>query len=111
MFDTTVELIGASVGSVDTEPGQEGVLELVLISGITFPIEGPDGNPLRVPSGSYRFRLSRGQALEYFKQVSETAEGLPEGSNLVVPSSPVEAEKVVKQAEKLADQTKDMKNG
>lgn len=111
MFDTTIELVGASVGTIEVESGQEGVLELVFVSGLTFPIEGPDGNPLRVPNGSYRFRLTRSQALEYFKQVSETAEALPEGSNLVVPTNAAEAERLTEQAEKIADATEGMKNG
>jgi hypothetical protein len=99
MIDQTVELVGASVGTVDVDPGKEGVLELVFVSGLTFPIQGPDGNPLRVPSGQYRFQLSRGQALEFFKKVKETADDLPEGSNIVVPTSEEDVQKVAKTLE------------
>jgi hypothetical protein len=101
MFDSTVELIGASVGAVETETGKEGVLELVLVSGLTFPIQGPDGNPLRVPSGQYRFQLTKSQALEFFNKVKETADDLPEGSNLVVPTSQDEVDKVAKTIEEI----------
>lgn len=104
MFDTTVELIGASVGTVDVEQGQEGVLELIFVGGLTFPIEGPDGQPLRVPNGTYRFRLTRSQAIEYFEKTVEAANELPEGSNLIVPSADD-----VKKAEQMADQIKDLK--
>jgi len=112
MYDTTIDLVGASVGTIEVEAGSEGVLELVFVSGLTFPIEGPDGNPLRVPSGTYRFRLTRSQALEYFEKSVVAAEALPEGStsNLVIPSSPEEAKAAAKVAEKMADQTKDLKN-
>jgi hypothetical protein len=106
MFDTTVELIGASVGAVNVEAGKEGVLELVFVSGLTLPVEGPDGNPLRIPNGQYRFQLTRSQAIEFFKKATDAAEELPEGSNLVVPSA-----EDVKNAEKMADQIKDLKNG
>lgn len=101
MFDTTVELVGASVGNIEVEAGKEGVLELVFVSGMTFPIQGPDGNPLRVPSGTYRFQLTRSQALEYFEKATEAAEALPEGSNIVVPSSQDEVEKVAKTIEEI----------
>ena len=99
MFDTTVELVGASVGAINSEPGQEGALELVFVSGMTFPIQGPDGNPLRVPSGTYRFQLTRNQALEFFKKATDAAEELPKGSGLVVPTSSDEIEKAAKAAE------------
>jgi hypothetical protein len=101
MFDTTVELVGASVGTVDTEPGKEGVLELVFISGLTFPIQGPDGNPLRVPSGQYKFQLTRSQAIEFFDKVKDAASELPEGSNIVVPTSSEDVEKVAKTIEEI----------
>jgi len=103
MFDTTVELVGASVGTIDTDPGKEGVLELVFISGLTFPIEGPDGNPLRIPSGQYRFQLTRSQALEFFQKVDAAAKELPEGSNLVVPKNQEEVENITKTMEKIVD--------
>jgi len=101
MFDTTVELVGASVGKVDVEAGKEGVLEVVFVAGMTFPIQGPDGNPLRVPSGTYRFQLTRSQALEYFEKGIEAAKELPEGSNIVVPSSQDEVDKVAKTIEEI----------
>ena len=101
MFDTTVELVGASVGNIDVETGKEGVLELVFVSGMTFPIQGPDGNPLRVPSGTYRFQLTRSQALEYFEKATEAAKDLPEGSNIVVPSSQEEVDKVAQTIEEI----------
>ena len=101
MFDTTVELVGASVAPVDVDPGQEGALELVFVSGLTFPIQGPDGNPLRVPNGQYRFQLTKSQALEFFKKVEETAAELPEGSNIVVPTSQEEVDKVAKTIEEI----------
>ena len=84
MFDTTYELMGASVGEVEVEAGKEGLLELVFVPGITFPVAGPDGQPLRIPSGNVRFQLTREQALEYFKKGIEAAEGLPKGSGIVV---------------------------
>lgn len=99
MFDTTVELVGASVGTIDVQPGDEGILELVFVSGLTFPIQGPDGNPLRVPSGTYRFHLTRSQALEYFEKAVAAAEELPKGSDLVVPSSQAEVDEVAKTME------------
>lgn len=101
MFDTTVELVGASVGNVDVETGKEGVLELVFVAGMTFPIQGPDGNPLRVPSGSYRFQLTRSQALEFFQKATDAANELPEGSNIVVPTSQDEVDKVAKTIEEI----------
>lgn len=101
MFDTTVELVGASVGNVDVEAGKEGVLELVFVAGMTFPIQGPDGNPLRVPSGSYRFQLTRSQALEFFQKATDAANELPEGSNIVVPTSQDEVDKVAKTIEEI----------
>lgn len=101
MFDTSVELIGASVAPVNVDTGQEGALELIFVSGLTFPIEGPDGGPLRIPNGQYRFRLTRDQALDFFKKVSEVAEELPKGSGLVVPSSNEEVEKVAKTMEQV----------
>jgi hypothetical protein len=101
VFDTTVELVGASVGNVDVETGKEGVLELVFVAGMTFPIQGPDGNPLRVPSGSYRFQLTRSQALEFFQKATDAANELPEGSNIVVPTSQDEVDKVAKTIEEI----------
>lgn len=101
MFDTTVELVGASVGNVDVEAGKEGVLELVFVAGMTFPIQGPDGNPLRVPSGSYRFQLTRSQALEFFQKATDAANELPEGSNIVIPTSQDEVDKVAKTIEEI----------
>lgn len=101
MFDTTIELIGASVGEVNVDAGKEGVLELVFVGGLTFPIQGPDGNPLRVPSGQYRFQLTRSQALEFFSKVKEAADELPEGSNIVVPTSQDEVAKVAKTIEEI----------
>jgi hypothetical protein len=101
VFDTTVELVGASVGNVDVEAGKEGVLELVFVAGMTFPIQGPDGNPLRVPSGSYRFQLTRSQALEFFQKATDAANELPEGSNIVVPTSQDEVDKVAKTIEEI----------
>ena len=103
MFDTTVELVGASVGTVEVEQGKEGVLELIFISGLTFPVQGPDGNPLRVPSGSYRFQLTRSQALELIEKAKDAAESLPEGSNLVIPSSEEEVAQVAKTMEGIKD--------
>jgi len=94
MFDTTVELVGASVGTIDVEPGKEGVLELIFVSGLTFPVKGPDDNPLRVPSGSYRFQLTRSQAIEYFEKALDAAKNLPEGSNIVVPANQEEVDQV-----------------
>ena len=101
MFDTTIELVGASVGNVDVEAGKEGVLELVFVAGMTFPIQGPDGNPLRVPSGSYRFQLTRSQALEFFQKATDAANELPEGSNIVIPTSQDEVDKVAKTIEEI----------
>lgn len=101
MFDSTIELVGASVGNVDVEAGKEGVLELVFVAGMTFPIQGPDGNPLRVPSGSYRFQLTRSQALEFFQKATDAANELPEGSNIVVPTSQDEVDKVAKTIEEI----------
>jgi hypothetical protein len=101
VFDTTVELVGASVGNVDVEAGKEGVLELVFVAGMTFPIQGPDGNPLRVPSGSYRFQLTRSQALEFFQKATDAANELPEGSNIVIPTSQDEVDKVAKTIEEI----------
>lgn len=101
MFDTTVELVGASVGAVDVEPGKEGILELVFVAGLTFPIQGPDGQPLRVPSGQYRFQLTKSQITEFFDKVKAAADELPEGSNLVVPSSQDEVEQVAKTIEEI----------
>lgn len=101
MFDTTVELVGASVGNVEVEAGKEGVLELVFVAGMTFPIQGPDGNPLRVPSGSYRFQLTRSQALEFFQKATDAANELPEGSNIVVPTSQEEVDNVAKTIEEI----------
>jgi hypothetical protein len=94
-------LVGASVGNVDVEAGKEGVLELVFVAGMTFPIQGPDGNPLRVPSGSYRFQLTRSQALEFFQKATDAANELPEGSNIVVPTSQDEVDKVAKTIEEI----------
>jgi hypothetical protein len=99
MFDTTVELIGASVGEVNVDQGQEGVLELVFVSGLTLPVAGNDGQPVRIPSGTYRFQLTRSQALEYFQKAVDAAEGLPKGSDLVVPTSEAEVEEVAKTME------------
>jgi hypothetical protein len=101
VFDTTVELVGASVGNVDVEAGKEGVLELVFVAGMTFPIQGPDGNTLRVPSGSYRFQLTRSQALEFFQKATDAANELPEGSNIVIPTSQDEVDKVAKTIEEI----------
>jgi len=101
VFDSTIELVGASVGNVDVEAGKEGVLELVFVAGMTFPIQGPDGNPLRVPSGSYRFQLTRSQALEFFQKATDAANELPEGSNIVVPTSQDEVDKVAKTIEEI----------
>jgi hypothetical protein len=101
MFDTSIELIGASVAPLDTDPGAEGLLELSFVSGLTLPVQGPDGNPLRIPSGQYRFTLSRSQALEFFKKVEETASDLPEGSNIVVPTSQEEVDKVAKTIQEI----------
>ena len=101
MFDSTIELVGASVGNVDVEAGKEGVLELVFVAGMTFPIQGPDGNPLRVPSGSYRFQLTRSQALEFFQKATDAANELPEGSNIVIPTSQDEVDKVAKTIEEI----------
>jgi len=101
VFDTTIELVGASVGNVDVEAGKEGVLELVFVAGMTFPIQGPDGNPLRVPSGSYRFQLTRSQALEFFQKATDAANELPEGSNIVIPTSQDEVDKVAKTIEEI----------
>lgn len=100
MFDTTVELVGASVGNVEVETGKEGVLELIFVSGLTFPIQGPDGNPLRVPSGQYRFQLTRSQALEFFEKATDAAKELAEGSNLVVAEAG-DVEKVAKTMEDI----------
>ena len=102
MFDTTVELIGASVAPVEVETGNEGALELVFVSGLTLPVQGPDGNPLRIPSGQYRFQLTRSQVLEFFKKVDEVAQELPKGSGLVIADE--------KTAEKVAKTIEDMKN-
>jgi hypothetical protein len=101
MFDTSVELIGASVAPLDTDTGAEGLLELSFVSGLTLPVQGPDGNPLRIPSGQYRFTLSRSQALEFFNKVQETANDLPEGSNIVVPTSQEEVDKVAKTIQEI----------
>ena len=68
---------------------------------MTFPIQGPDGNPLRVPSGSYRFQLTRSQALEFFQKATDAANELPEGSNIVVPTSQEEVDKVAKTIEEI----------
>ena len=103
MFDTTVELVGASVGPIDVDPGKEGMLELVFVSGITFPIAGPDGNPLRVPSGQYRFQLSRSQVIEFCQKAIDAAEELPEGSNIVIPTSNDEVEKIAKTIDKVTN--------
>ena len=84
MFDTTYELIGASVGEIEVDQGLEGVLELVFIPGITFPVAGPDGQPLRIPSGNVRFQLNRSQAIEFLKKATDAAEALPKGSGLVI---------------------------
>jgi hypothetical protein len=84
MFDTTVELIGASVAPIEVGSGEEGALELSFVSGLTLPVQGPDGNPLRIPSGQYKFRLSKSQALEFFTKVKETADDLPKGSGIVI---------------------------
>jgi hypothetical protein len=101
MFDTTVELVGASVGNIEVEAGKEGVLELVFVSGLTFPIQGPDGNPLRVPNGSYRFQLTKSQAQEFLQKAMDAAAELPEGSNIVVPTSDKEIEEVAKTMENI----------
>jgi len=101
MFDTTVELIGASVAPINVDAGKEGALELVFVSGLTFPIEGPDGNPIRVPSGQYRFQLTKSQVLEFFKKVDEIAQELPEGSNIIIPKNEAEVEKVAKTIEDI----------
>jgi hypothetical protein len=101
MFDTSVELIGASVSPLESNPGAEGLLELSFVSGLTLPVQGPDGNPLRIPSGQYRFTLSRSQALEFFNKVQETANDLPEGSNIVVPTSQEEVDKVAKTIQEI----------
>jgi hypothetical protein len=101
MFDTTVELIGASVTPINVDAGKEGALELVFVSGLTFPIEGPDGNPIRVPSGQYRFQLTKSQVLEFFKKVDEVAQELPEGSNIIIPKNEAEVEKVAKTIEDI----------
>jgi len=101
MFDTTVELVGASVGAINVDPGKEGMLELVFVSGITFPVQGPDGNPLRVPSGQYRFQLTRSQILEFCQKAIDAAEELPEGSNIVIPTSNDEVEKTAKTIEEV----------
>ena len=100
MFDTTVELVGASVGNVEVEAGKEGVLELVFVSGLTFPVQGPDGNPLRIPSGQYRFQLTKSQATEFFQKATDAANELPEGSNLVVAEAG-DVEKVAKTMEEI----------
>jgi len=101
MFDSTVELVGASVNPMEVDPGKEGILELIFVSGLTFPIQGPDGNPLRVPSGQYRFQLSRSQVLEFCQKAMDAAQELPEGSNIVVPSSQEEVNKVAKTIEEI----------
>ena len=101
MFDTTVELIGASVGEINVEPGQEGALELIFVSGLTLPVSGNDGQPVRIPSGTYRFQLTRSQAIEYFKKAVEAAEELPKGSGIVVPTSEAEVEQTAKQVEQV----------
>jgi hypothetical protein len=101
MFDTTVELVGASVGAINVDPGKEGMLELVFVSCITFPVQGPDGNPLRVPSGQYRFQLTRSQILEFCQKAIDAAEELPEGSNIVIPTSNDEVEKTAKTIEEV----------
>lgn len=84
MFDTSYELVGASVNEVTVDTGQEGVLELTFIAGLTFPIAGPDNNPLRVPTGQIRFQLTRSQAIEFCEKAIAAAEDLPKGSNIVV---------------------------
>lgn len=101
MFDTTVELIGASVGEINVEPGQEGAIELIFVSGLTLPVAGNDGQPVRIPSGTYRFQLTRSQALEYFKKALESAEELPKGSGIVVPTSEAEVKQTAEQAEQI----------
>lgn len=101
MFDTTVELIGASVGEITAEAGQEGALELIFVSGLTLPVAGNDGQPVRIPSGTYRFQLTRSQALEYFQKAIETAEELPKGSGIVVPTSEADVQQTAKQVEQI----------
>jgi hypothetical protein len=101
MIDSQIELVGASVNDIEVETGKEGVLELVFISGLTFPVQGPDGNPLRVPSGSYRFQLTRSQAIEYFEKALDAAKALPEGSSIVVPTSQDEVDKVAQTIEEI----------
>jgi hypothetical protein len=102
MFDTTYELMGASVGEVEVEAGKEGLLELVFVPGITFPVAGPDGQPLRIPSGNIRFQLTREQALEYFKKGIDAAETLPKGAGIVIADE--------KQADQMAKTIKDIKS-
>lgn len=101
MFDTTVDLIGASVGEINIEPGQEGALELIFVSGLTLPVAGNDGQPVRIPSGTYRFQLTRSQAIEYFKKALEAAEELPKGAGIVVPTSEAEVEQTAKRVEQV----------
>lgn len=101
MFDTTVELIGASIGEVNVEPGQEGAIELIFVSGLTLPVAGNDGQPVRIPSGTYRFQLTRSQAIEYFSKAIESAEELPKGSGIVVPTSEADVQRAAEQIEQI----------
>lgn len=100
MFDTTYELIGASVGEIEVDQGLEGVLELVFIPGITFPIAGQDGQPLRIPSGNVRFQLNRSQAIEFLTKAMDAAEALPKGSGLVIADQDT-ADKMAKTIEEI----------
>ena len=100
MFDTTYELVGASVGEIAVDPGKEGILEFVFIPGLTFPIAGPDGQPLRVPTGSVRFQISREQAIEFCKKAIDAAEALPKGSGIVIADEKT-ADKMAKTIEEI----------
>lgn len=102
MLDLTIQPLGLDISAPEDEQLEAGappVVQFVIVAGTTLPFQGPDAQPIRVPSAQIRFALPKEAALKLAEMAVEQADRLPDQkeSDLVIANSLQGVDKVAEQ--------------
>lgn len=101
MADTTLQALDVSI--LPPNEGEEHAV-LAALTGVATPFGGPDGQQVVLPLDIYRIPLGK-QALKQLIEAAQAAhDALPDPkpqSNLVVPGSPADADRLAQELGKF----------
>jgi hypothetical protein len=107
MFDITLQAVGLDVAAPDEEALEAGappLLNYIIVAGQMLPIQGPDGQPVRIPAAQLRFALPKDVSLDFAQIIADQADKLPDlkESDLIIANNLQGVEGLAKQMEDIS---------